>query len=67
MGEQMLQINRRYRTILTVHDAVYILAKEDQADDAMTFMLEQMRVPPKWMPDLPLDAEAAYGKTLADC
>jgi len=67
MGEQMLQINRRYHVLLTVHDAVYIIVKEDQADEAVEFVLGQMRIAPKWMPDIPLDAEVAYGKTLADC
>jgi len=26
-----------------------------------------MRKAPKWAPDIPLDAEAGFGKTLADC
>jgi len=46
---------------------VYILAKEPDAQNAVDFVLAQMRRAPKWMPDIPLDAEAGYGKTLADC
>jgi DNA polymerase I-like protein with 3'-5' exonuclease and polymerase domains len=67
MGEQMVRIAKKYHILLTVHDAVYILAKEPDAQNAVDFVLAQMRRAPKWMPDIPLDAEAGYGKTLADC
>lgn len=67
MAEQMIRIAKRYQTLLTVHDAVYILAKEDEAQEAMDFVLAQMRRAPKWLPGIPLDAEAGFGQTLADC
>lgn len=67
MGEQMVRINKRYHTLLTVHDADYVLVKDHEAQNAVDFVLAQMRRAPTWMPDIPLDAEAGYGKTLADC
>lgn len=67
MGEQMITIGKKYSIVLTVHDAVYILADRDEAPQAMQYMLDVMRTPPAWMPDIPLDAEAAFGLTLADC
>jgi len=67
MGEQMIRIAKHYSVLLTVHDAVYILAKEHEAEQAKEFILTQMRRAPKWIPDIPLDAEADYGQTLADC
>jgi hypothetical protein len=67
MGEQMVHINRKYHTLLTVHDAVYILVKVGEEQAAIDYVLTQMRTPPSWMPGLPLDAEAGYGPTLADC
>ena len=67
MGECMMRIDKRYQTLLTVHDADYVLAPEDEAQDAVAFVLAEMRKAPKWAPDIPLDAEAGYGKTLADC
>lgn len=67
MGEQMLAISKKYPIVLTVHDAVYILAEQSEAESAMEFVLKEMRTPPAWMPDIPLDAEAAFGSTLADC
>ena len=67
MAEQMLPINRRYHTLLTVHDALYILAKVGEEPAAVDFVLAQMRIAPTWMPGIPLDAEAGFGPTLADC
>ena len=67
MGECMLRIDKRYPTLLTVHDADYVLAPETEAQEAVEFVLTQMRKAPKWAPDIPLDAEAGFGKTLADC
>lgn len=67
MGEQMVQINRKYHTLLTVHDAVYIIVEHGQEQAAVDFVLQQMRIAPTWMPGIPLDAEADFGPTLADC
>jgi len=67
MGECMIRIDKRYPTLLTVHDADYVLAPETEAQEAVEFVLTEMRKAPKWAPDIPLDAEAGFGKTLADC
>jgi len=67
MGECMIRIDKRYQTLLTVHDADYVLAPETEAQEAVEFVLTEMRKAPKWAPDIPLDAEAGFGKTLADC
>lgn len=67
IGEHILSLRKRYKIVLTVHDAVYMVVPEDQAQEAMEHTLEVMRTAPAWIPDIPLDAEAAYGKTLNDC
>jgi DNA polymerase I-like protein with 3'-5' exonuclease and polymerase domains len=67
IAEHMLQIQKKYRIALTVHDAVYLIVPEREGVQAVDFVLSVMRTPPDWMPDIPLDAEAGYGKTLADC
>jgi DNA polymerase I-like protein with 3'-5' exonuclease and polymerase domains len=67
MAEHILLLRKRYRVVLTVHDAVYMVVPEDQADEAKEQTLAIMRTAPDWIPDIPLDAEAGYGKTLADC
>jgi DNA polymerase I-like protein with 3'-5' exonuclease and polymerase domains len=67
IAEHMLHIQKRFRVALTVHDALYLIVPETQAQEALDFTLGVMRTAPEWMPDIPLDAEAGYGKTLADC
>lgn len=54
-------------TVLTVHDASYVLAQELLAPMVMTSMIEDLCVPPAWAPDLPLAAEGGFGPSLADC
>ena len=65
--EHMFKLAKDMRIALTVHDALYAVVKEAEAEQAMARMLEVMRTPPSWMADIPLDAEAGYGRTLADC
>lgn len=67
MAEDLLRVQKRYFVALTVHDALYLLAPETEAEDAVAFVLSEMRKPPKWAPDIPLDAEAGFGPTLAEC
>lgn len=67
MAEHMIRISKHYPIALTVHDALYMVVPEDEANAAMQLTLSVMRTPPDWMPDIPLDAEAGYGKTLKDC
>ena len=67
MGEAMVRINQRYPLALTIHDACYIIAPENQANEALTFVIKEMCRSPSWAPDLPLGAEGGYGKSLKDC
>lgn len=64
IAEAMLRIEKKHRILLTIHDAVYLLAREDKADAVLRFVIEQLRVPPVWMPDIPLDAEGGFGRSL---
>ena len=67
LAQHLLKINRRYRCVLSVHDALYALAPIEEADAALEFVLATMTEPLSWMPGLPLDAEGSYGRTLAEC
>jgi DNA polymerase len=67
MAEAMPRIARVYLIVLSVHDSLYVLALEAEAQAAQDFLIEEMCRPPVWMPDIPLDAEGHYGKTLWDC
>jgi len=67
IGEQMLMIAKKYRVVMTVHDAIAIIAPEAEAETAKEYIELCMRLRPKWALDLPLNCEAGYGKSYGDC
>ena len=67
IGEQMLMIAKKYRVVMTVHDAIACIAPEDEALRAREYVELCMRMRPRWAPDLPLNCESGYGKSYADC
>lgn len=67
IGEQMLMIARKYRVVMTVHDAIACIAPEDEALRAREYVELCMRMRPQWAPELPLNCESGYGKSYADC
>lgn len=64
IAEAMLRVDREYQIGLTIHDALYVIAPENEADEALRFIIKQLRQAPDWMPDIPLDAEGGYGHSL---
>ena len=67
IAEQMLRIGKRYRVVLTVHDAVACIAPEEEADEAKQYVEECMRWRPEWAQTLPLNCESGVGKSYGDC
>lgn len=62
VGEQMLRVAKKYRVVLTVHDAVACIAREEEAEEAVAYVNECMRWRPDWCSTLPLNCETDYGK-----
>jgi DNA polymerase len=67
IGEQMLMIAKKYRVVMTVHDAVACIAPEAEAETAKEYVELCMRLRPSWAPELPLNCEAGYGRSYGDC
>ena len=67
IGEQLLRINKRYRVVLTVHDAVACVAPREEAEEAKAYVMECMRYVPVWAEGIPLNCEAGYGESYGDC
>ena len=67
IGEQMIQIEKLYRVVLTVHDAVACVVPEDDADYAKEYIEACMRMPPAWAQGLPLNCESGMARTYGDC
>lgn len=67
VGQQMIEINKRYPVKLTVHDAAVVIVKEEEQDEARAYIVERMSVPPEWAKGLPVACEANVGKSYGDC
>ena len=67
VGEQMLEINKKYRPVLTVHDAVVNVVPETEVEEALSFITSTMSTPPSWATGLPVACEAHHGASYGDC
>lgn len=64
--DQMVEINRKYPVVLTVHDEVVCSVPEEEAAEAKAFMEAEMSKAPDWAEGLPVACEAKAGKTYGD-
>ena len=67
IAEQMLLIGKRYKVVLTVHDAVACLAPKEEVLEAQQYVEECMKTRPTWAQTLPLSCESGVGKSYGEC
>lgn len=67
VGEQMLRIGKKYKVVLTVHDAVACIAPVEEQEEAQRYVEECMSWRPKWAQTLPLACESGVGASYGDC
>ena len=67
VGEQALRIAKRYKVVLTVHDAVACIAPIEEQEEAQRYVEECMSWRPAWAQTLPLACESGVGETYGDC
>jgi DNA polymerase len=67
IGKQMLMIAKKYKVVMTVHDAIACVVPKDEAERGKEFVELCMRIRPKWALDLPLNCEAGYGVSYGEC
>jgi DNA polymerase I-like protein with 3'-5' exonuclease and polymerase domains len=67
IAEQMLMIAKKYRVVMTVHDAIACLIPESEKDTGREFVEMCMRIRPKWALDLPLNCESGVDKSYGSC
>ena len=67
IGEQLLRVAKKYKVVMTVHDAIGCVVPEGEVQQAMKFVEDSMRVRPKWAQDLPLDCEGGFGNSYGEC
>jgi DNA polymerase I-like protein with 3'-5' exonuclease and polymerase domains len=66
IGDQLVAIAKRYPVVLTVHDEIVCLAKEEEVDDCVAYMTQCMTTAPAWCAELPLACEVGVGDNYMD-
>lgn len=67
IAEQMLKIAKRYRVVLTVHDAIAVCVRDSEVEEAQKYVEDCMRWVPEWAAGLPVNCESGKGKSYGDC
>lgn len=67
IGEQMLLIAKKYKVVMTVHDAIACIVPVHEVETAREFVELAMRIRPKWAPELPLNCESGAGRSYGEC
>jgi DNA polymerase I-like protein with 3'-5' exonuclease and polymerase domains len=67
IGEQMLLIAKKYKVVMTVHDAIACIVPASDVNTAKENVEIFMRMRPSWAMDLPLNCEAGSGKSYGEC
>jgi DNA polymerase len=67
IGEQMLLIAKKYKVVMTVHDAIACIVPKTEVETAQEYVEMCMKVRPKWALELPLNCEAGHGKSYGAC
>ena len=67
IGEQMLDIAKKYKVVMTVHDSIVCSVPEYETDEAQEYIETCMRKVPDWCKGLPLDCESGIGRTYGGC
>lgn len=67
IGEQMIQINEKYRPALTVHDAIVCVLPDDEVESGTKYIENIMSVAPEWADGLPIACESGVSDNYGDC
>ena len=66
IAEHLLQVSKKYPVVMTVHDELVMLCKDDEVDDCVAYVTQCMTTPPEWCADLPLGCEVGVGDNYMD-
>ena len=67
IGEQMLKIGKKYKVVLTVHDAIACVVRKEEVEEAVAYVEDCMRWTPDWAAGLPLNCESGYAESYGEC
>jgi DNA polymerase I-like protein with 3'-5' exonuclease and polymerase domains len=66
IAEQLIQVSKRYPVVMTVHDELVMLCKDDDVDNCVDYVKQCMTTAPHWCSDLPLGCEVGVGDNYMD-
>lgn len=66
IGEHLIAVSKKYPVVMTVHDELVMLSKENEVDDCVSYVKECMTTAPVWCSDLPLGCEVGVGDNYMD-
>ena len=66
IAEQLIQVAKRYTVVMTVHDELVMLCKDEEVDDCVAYVKKCMTTAPSWCSDLPLGCEVGVGDNYMD-
>jgi len=66
IGEHLLSVSSRFKVVMTVHDELVMLCRDNDVDNCMKYVKKCMQTPPAWCLDLPLDCEIGAGDNYMD-
>lgn len=66
IADQLIQVAKRYPVVMTVHDELVMLCKDEEVDDCKAYVEKCMTTAPEWCKDLPLGCEVGVGDNYMD-
>ena len=66
IADQLIQVAKRYPVVMTVHDELVMLCKDEEVEDCKAYVEKCMTTAPYWCSDLPLGCEVGVGDNYMD-
>ena len=66
IAEQLIQVSKRYPVVMTVHDELVMLCKDEEVNECKDYVQQCMTTAPHWCEDLPLGCEVGVGDNYMD-
>ena len=61
IADQLIAVAKKYPVVMTVHDELVMLCKDDEVTECTKFVEQCMTTAPAWCADLPLGCEVGVG------
>ena len=66
MTDGMLRVSKKYPVVGTVHDELWAVVPEGEAEEATKWVWEQMVKEPSYMPGIPLNSDVGHSRRYGD-